>query len=188
MIGDPCSAPGCDLTAVVETDDGPYCFVHMPVVDQVDYMAEVEAAATDGSDASFSEDVVAGLAAIILDHTAMTMLDTDTATEEAMRSLAEATNMPYDFAAGILLATTWLVGAGAVDSAIITTGAEMFEGQAAGEPIPHEVAKGGDGNARCDYCGEDHTTEEHDQLYPLNNDNNESEVSSDDDENEHSRA
>lgn len=159
-----CGAPDCTNVKIFDTVDGPRCFVHAP---DNDADREPEAVAAENGPA-FSVDVVAGLAAMILDHAAMTMTGADDAADAAMRSLAEASAMPLDFAAGVLLALTTVVAAGEVSDEQLTSLAERFEAQAEGEAI----LSAEDGPAvdaePCDLCGErDHTTLQHEALYPL---------------------
>lgn len=152
-----CASPGCHDYGVFPgaDDDGrpiKLCFTHSAEVDALaDEVGAALATAitsaadpTDdgtvvGAEPEWHEDVVAGLAAILLDHTAMTYDERPDAVEAAMLSLAQATNMPTDFAAGLLMATTWLAAAGELDAEVLSSGAEQFEAEANGGPIPFTV-------------------------------------------------
>jgi hypothetical protein len=94
----------------------------------------------------FDDSVFAGLCAIVLDHTAMCGVDSPTAVTDAVQSLAQATQMAPDFAAGVLLATTWIAAAGSVGDEQLTLGAEMYEAQADGIGIDVAVVDPDDPN------------------------------------------
>lgn len=153
-----CDHPGCADYGVfpgVDDEGKPlrFCFNHAPLGDDtpldnaagthVDDLGAltpfVDAVATDTADA-WHDDVVAGLAAILLDHTAMALDETPDAVERSMRSLAAATDMPTDFAAGLLMATTWIAGVGEVDGLMLSHGADQFEAEAEGGPIAYTLA------------------------------------------------
>lgn len=133
-----CVFPGCDLPGVFDgaQDDGTpgkWCFAHDPGALEP---TDDDLRAIEDEAPTWNDDLVAGLAAILLDHTAMSLDTADDAVEAAMRSLAEATNMPLDFAAGILLATSWMATTGELLSEELSAGADLFEAQATDDPIP----------------------------------------------------
>ena len=141
-----CLHPGCTEMAFFpaertgdngETITGMACFAHSddgPVV-------AIEPEQAGG----FHIDVVNGLAAMLLEHTAMTMVGTEDATGDAMRSLAANTDWTEDVAAGVLLALSYIAAAGQVGDEELLHGAEVYEQQAAEadteeaptEPFPH---------------------------------------------------
>jgi hypothetical protein len=156
MLTPTCLHPGCDMMGVIPghraEDDGSktsghWCFPHDPAVKEADSYAIADGipqtdgpwspggplidpdwyAANPPPSTDFHIDVVNGLAAMILEHTAMTMIESDTATEEAMTSLAGNTAFTNDVAAAILLATTAICAAGDIGSEILTELAEVYE-------------------------------------------------------------
>lgn len=176
-----CTYPGCQSAAPFTTDDGYRCWAHSegPVVPG-ETLGPMEAAVAP-SEPSFAVDVVAGLAAVVLDHTAIALQGTESAIGDASASLAKATGMTDDLAAGILLATTWLVAAGELTDEQVTEGSALYEAQAEGETAPEP-------RPPCDFCeSTEHTTDEHDTIYPLpgedsgpDDNDNESELGDDD--------
>lgn len=190
--------PGVDETG----SPAKFCFVHDPAAPAVEagtgsLLADGPEHWRDGRDLLpaaivedvWHDDVVAGLAAILLDHTAMAMDETPDAVEAAVKSLALASGMALDFAAGLLIATSWLVAAGQLDADLVASGAEQFEQEAEGGPVPYTVTTPADvldvdepiaglhriaGDAfaadveLCDLCDSvEHTTDDHYELYPL---------------------
>lgn len=134
MPADVCAVEGCPNVGLFDgPDGGRVCFPHAGPLDP-DPPADGPTADAD----TFSVEVTAGLAAIILGHTAMAMTADEGAAEAAMRALADATAMPLDFAAGVLLATSTLAGTIGLDADALDHLADHFQAQADGleSPVP----------------------------------------------------
>lgn len=147
MPGEPCLRPGCEMVGVfpgvrVDGDSevrGFWCFTDDPTDNPLNPpLGELIVVGDDAP--SFHTDVTNGLAAMILEHTAMTTLDTPDATGDAMRLLAKATGMTLDVAAGILVATTGLMAMGGIDPAMILATAEVWEAMAEDDDDPSSYA------------------------------------------------
>lgn len=175
-----CAEPGCDQFGVWPTTDADGKPVRVCIIHSMDAPAPPPAPPAE----SWHEETVSGLAAVVLDHTAMTLDDTPDATAQAMLSLTQATGMTQDMAAGLLLATTWLVAAGQLTAEQVSIGADLYEAQADAEVSEGEGAGYVEGEHLCALCeSPDHTTDEHENLlYPLPENDNEREFDSDDED------
>lgn len=135
----PCLGPGCTSAGVFpgakDTPDGPvegyWCFGCDPAgLDLGAGTTTAERAPEPVPDNLFHVDVVSGLTAMVLEHVAMTAVEGDDSTDQAMRSLAANTNMSLDLAAGILLAVSAVAAAGDVTPEQLTDLAALYEAEA----------------------------------------------------------
>lgn len=115
----------------------------------------------DEPSTTFYPEVTAGLAAMVLEHAAMAMRDTDDAATEAMTSLATNTLFGNDVAAGVILAITAVAAAGGVTAQALMELAEQYEGLADDDepepdPIGRYMAAASMLDAIADEVGENH--------------------------------
>lgn len=130
-----CLEPGCDQIGVFpgvrhhpDGDvTGAFCFAHDPAVSELSESGNSPTQETPDPLDGYHPDVTAGLAAMILEHVAMTTMDGDDPTGDAMRSLAANTALSLDIAAGVLLACTSIAAAGEVPADRLTELAEVWE-------------------------------------------------------------
>ena len=73
--------------------------------------------------------------------------------------------MPIDFAAGIILATSTMASVGDFTGTELSGLADVFEAEATDSPVPVLVVD--DDTELCRWCeSPDHTTDDHERLYP----------------------
>lgn len=134
MTINPCMESGCEsagvFPGVVEHPDGPvtgfWCFGHDPGGILPTVPTDLGIAGRDDVEL-FHLDVVAGFAAMVLEHAAMTATESGTASDDAMRSLAANSALALDLAAGIIVAITAVTAAGEVTPEQVTELAAIYE-------------------------------------------------------------